>query len=113
MDVGARLAILQEAMEEVNDALRTMDASPRVRELRSRAASYERILAGWSYRPPTEAQASAMLECVMELHALVIAPSRRSLRPPAPWNLSTSRRTSRPPPSVHTRTTRPPPKSEG
>jgi hypothetical protein len=42
--------------------------SPRTRELRARAKTFERALERWSASPPTDEQRTALRELVRELH---------------------------------------------
>jgi hypothetical protein len=66
--------------------------SPRRRALHSKWVTFDRVMGGWAFRPPTEAQAAAMLECVSDLYALACTVARRprpsTMPPPGvspPW----------------------------
>jgi hypothetical protein len=50
-----------------------MPPTQRVRELRAKATSYERVVRAWDTRPPTEQERSAMLKNVIDLNVEVIA----------------------------------------
>ncbi len=69
---SARLAIVEQAIVDTLERLQDLDASPRVRELRSKAEGFERALRSWSTRPPTEEQRSALMRLVIELNVEVI-----------------------------------------
>lgn len=58
------------------ERLREMPASARVRELSSRAESYERALRTWSVRPPSADQRAVLLKLVLELDVEAIALGR-------------------------------------
>ena len=61
-----------------------LDAAPdsaHVRELRSKAKSYERIVATWASSPPSGPQREAMFDLVIQLHAR-LADLRASQPPP-------------------------------
>jgi hypothetical protein len=65
--------------------------SPRRRALHSKWVTFDRVMGGWAFRPPTEGQAAAMLEVVSDLYAQACAITRRprpSTLPPRitpPW----------------------------
>jgi hypothetical protein len=102
----AQLSVIKEALAETQDALAAAPVTPLVRELRSRLAAYARVIAEWSYRPPTHAQRAAMLECVMEVHAQVAADVAKR-------RAQAATRTTRPPPNrarAQARSTKPPPR---
>jgi hypothetical protein len=69
---STRLAIVEQAIVDTLERLQDLGASPRVRELRTKAEGYERALRAWSTRPPTEEQRSALLRLVLELNVEVI-----------------------------------------
>jgi hypothetical protein len=73
---STRFAIVEQSLADATERLRDRAGSPRVRELRSRAESYERALRGWKARPPTEDQRSTLLKLVLELHLEVLALGR-------------------------------------
>jgi hypothetical protein len=75
---STRLAIVEQAIVDTVERLRDMTPSPRVRELKAKADSYERALRAWVTRPPTEEQRAALLKLVLELNVEVIALGRSS-----------------------------------
>ena len=124
-DVTQR-TVIEEALVEIDDALRSAAPGAAVRELRVRHGALHRVVRGWVHLPPHDAQIAAMLECVLELRGQVVKASpparevsamlRKSTRPPprtsaAARASATQARTTRPPPrrDASMRTTRPPP----
>ena len=124
-DVTQR-TVIEEALVEIDEALRAGAPSAAIRELRVRHGALHRVVRGWTHAPPHDAQIAAMLECVLELRGQVVRASpparevsamvRKSTRPPprssAAARASASQaRTTRPPPrrDASMRTTRPPP----
>jgi hypothetical protein len=53
-----------------------MPVSPHVRELRAKAVTYGRVIAGWATYPPSAPQVQAMVECVADLEQKVAAAKR-------------------------------------
>jgi len=70
---STRFAIVEQSLADANERLHDHVGSPRVRELRSRAQTYDRALQSWKTLPPTEEQRAALLKLVLELHLEVIA----------------------------------------
>src|SRR4051812_29425037 len=66
-DLAAQIAIVEEALVDIRESL-SADASPKFRALHAKLETYERVVRGWSGRPPPEPQCRTLLECVMELH---------------------------------------------
>ena len=64
-------ALVADALAAILDALHELPESPRTRELRAKAQSYEQTIKIWETAAPSEAQRSAMLDLVSELHAKV------------------------------------------
>jgi hypothetical protein len=73
MPESTRLSICKQALDDILERLNEMPATPRVRELRAKATSYERVVRAWDARPPTEQERSAMLKNVIDLNVEVIA----------------------------------------
>ncbi len=75
--IGQALSTLADILEEMTDSAHT-------RELRAKARSYERVVAGWEKSPPSNAQREATFDLVKELHAKVVEarhqPDRRHQR---------------------------------
>jgi hypothetical protein len=69
---STRLAIVEQSIEDMLERLDALPLNPRVRELRSKVKIYERAVQMWPTNPPTEAQRSAMLKNVIELHVEVM-----------------------------------------
>jgi hypothetical protein len=76
--LSTRFAIVEQSLADANERLRDLVGSPRVRELRSRAQSYERAVQSWKTLPPTEEQRAALLRLVLELHVEVISLGKAS-----------------------------------
>ena len=126
MDAGdstrVQITRIENALTDISDHLATAPMSARIRELRARATSYTRVVSGWAFRPPLPAQCAAMLECVNELHTLLLGPTHHRPAPThsrphlsAQLHLPPSQRATRPPGTRHVtrpphmRTTAPPP----
>ncbi|MGH7269201.1 MAG: hypothetical protein ACREJ3_02120 [Polyangiaceae bacterium] len=73
---STRLAIVEQSLADAIERLGDLPPSPRERELRTKAESYERSFRVWSARSPTEEQRAALLKLVLELHVEVIALGR-------------------------------------
>jgi hypothetical protein len=121
-DVTRRTQI-DEALAEADAHLCAAIPGPAVRELRVRLGMLTRVVRGWVNVAPHDAQVAAMLECALDLLAMVqracplaeaAPPSRRSSRPASrPQSLRPAHaRTTRPAPrrEASLRTTRPPPR---
>jgi hypothetical protein len=63
---------IEHYLETLADMLDEMTDSPRTRELRAKARSYERIVKGWAGAPPSGAQRAATFELVVDLHRKVV-----------------------------------------
>jgi hypothetical protein len=72
MPPSTRIAIVQQALDDILERIEEMNASPGVVELREKARSYDLIVKGWDARPPTEQARAAMLKVVLELNVAVI-----------------------------------------
>jgi hypothetical protein len=55
-------------LEEIRLFLASAPLTARTREQRAKCETYARVVADWEFRPPTTAQAQALLECTVELH---------------------------------------------
>ena len=73
---STRLAIVEQCLADTVERLSELPASPRVRELRTKAEGFERALRAWSVRPPTEEQRSALLKLVLDLNVEVMTLGR-------------------------------------
>ncbi|MFO0669240.1 MAG: hypothetical protein U0235_06360 [Polyangiaceae bacterium] len=87
MDQAAHVARIEHALREIAAAVAKVPPSPKTREFRARAATFERALLGFNGRQPRPEQTSALLEAVVELHSRVFAhlprPSMAALSRPA------------------------------
>jgi hypothetical protein len=77
---STRLAIVEQSLIDTLERLSELPVSPRVRELRTKAESFERALRSWTTRPPTEEQRATLLKLVLELNVEVIAMGREAGR---------------------------------
>ncbi len=80
MDHGksTRVSIVEQGLTDVFERLNDMAPSARVRELRARAQSYERVVQSWATQPPTEEQRKTMTKCVLDLNVEVIDAARET-----------------------------------
>jgi hypothetical protein len=122
------LVAVELTLNECAELLAAAPPGPAARELRVRHGALSRVVGGWRVNPPHLAQLSAMLECTMELRAMVVRlceplpqrdPAtlpglgpRTSSRPPrsTTWPRRAQRTTRPPQRDMSTRTTRPPPR---
>jgi hypothetical protein len=81
MPESTRLAIVQQALADIQERLAEMPLTPRVLDLREKAASQERAVRSWEARPPTDSVLAATLKAVLELHVSVME-TGKSLAPP-------------------------------
>jgi hypothetical protein len=73
---STRLAIVTQSLADTLERLREMAPSARVRELRAKALSFERIVRGWTTHPPTDQERAAMVRAVLELNVEVMGAGR-------------------------------------
>ena len=73
--------IVKQALVDILERLQDMNASPRVRELRNQARSYERAVNAWEINPPSDEQRAAMVRCVIDLNVEVIHVGRERPTP--------------------------------
>jgi hypothetical protein len=73
---STRWSIVTQSLHDSLERLRDLPVNARVRELKSRAQTYERAVRGWSVSPPTEEQRAAMVKLVLELNVEVMGLSR-------------------------------------
>jgi hypothetical protein len=73
---STRLSIVKQSLDDSLERLRELPATPRVRELRTKAQAYERAVQAWNLRPPSEEQRSTMVKLVLELNLEVMALGR-------------------------------------
>jgi hypothetical protein len=70
---STRLDIVNKSLDDSLERLRELASTPRVRELKTKAQSYERAVQAWNIRPPTEEQRATMVKLVLELNLEVMA----------------------------------------
>jgi hypothetical protein len=112
--------VIEQALDEVDAALRSASPSPAVRELRVRHLMLRRVVQGWAHAVPHDPQIAAMLECALDLQGQVLRVCAASPAPPAVAPRIPSRPPSlraipaRPLPArpTHAMTTRPPPRRD-
>ena len=75
MDLANQIVALEKALGEIRGALDDMMPTPRVRDYKAAAASYERMVDTWFESSPSDAQRDTVFECVMDLHSEVVAVS--------------------------------------
>ncbi len=73
---STRLSIVQQSLIDSLERLQELPSTPRVRELRTRARSYERAVQTWSHVPPSEEQRAALVKLVLDLNLEVMALGR-------------------------------------
>ena len=73
--------LVGDTLTSIFAALDAAPDSPHVRELRSKARSYEQIVATWTSAPPTGPQREALFDLVIQLHAR-LSDLRASQPPP-------------------------------
>ena len=69
---STRLSIVRQGLTDILERLAEMPVSPRVRELRSKAMTYERAVRGWDAQPPSDETRTAMMKCVIDLNVEVM-----------------------------------------
>lgn len=69
---SVRLSIVEQSLNDSLERLRELPSTPRVRELRTRARTYERATQAWSHAPPSDEQRSALVKLVLELNVDVM-----------------------------------------
>lgn len=74
---STRLDIVRTALDDIVARLSDAALTDQVRDLRRRAARYERIVHHWQTKPPTEEERSTVMRDVLELEMAVIALGRR------------------------------------
>jgi len=74
---STRFSIVTQSLEDSLERLRELPATPRVRELRTKALAYERAVRAWSLTPPTEEQRAAMVKLVLEMNVEVMTLSKQ------------------------------------
>lgn len=70
---STRLSIVKQGLTDILERLAEMPSTPRVRELRAKALTYERAARTWDTQPPSEEQRSAMMKCVIDLNVEVMS----------------------------------------
>lgn len=69
---STRLSIVKQGLTDILERLAEMPPSPRVRELRAKAMTFERAVRTWDAQPPSEETRSAMMRCVIDLNVEVM-----------------------------------------
>jgi len=80
MPESTRLNIVRQSLDDILERLSEMPATPRVRELRARALSYDLTVRGWDRRAPSEGDRASMLKNVLDLNVDVIAAGKTPAR---------------------------------
>ena len=70
---STRFEIVKQSLHDSLERLRELAPTARVRELKTKAQTYERATRQWAIHPPTEEQRSAMVKLVLELQMEVMA----------------------------------------
>jgi hypothetical protein len=73
---STRLNIVQKSLLDTLERLRDLPATPRVRELRTKAQAYERAVRAWAIHPPSEEQRATMVKLVLDLNVEVMTLGR-------------------------------------
>jgi len=74
---STRLNIVDQSLADTLERLREMPPSPRVRELRVKAEGFQRVVAAWSAKPPSEMQRNELLKLALELNVETMALGRQ------------------------------------
>ncbi len=77
---STRMHIVLQSLTDALERLRELPATPRVRELMTRALQYERAVRSWNVHPPSEEQRAAMVKLALELNVEVMAEGRESTK---------------------------------
>ncbi|MDB4994390.1 MAG: hypothetical protein JWM74_1822 [Myxococcaceae bacterium] len=75
---STRFSIVEQGLADVLERLNEMPASPRVRELRTKAMTYERAYKSWDTHAPSEEQRATLTRSVLDLNVEVIALGRET-----------------------------------
>ena len=70
---STRLSIVKQGLSDVLERHDELPPSARVRELRGKALSFERVVRGWDTQPPSIDQRAAMTKCVIDLNIEVMS----------------------------------------
>ncbi len=70
---STRLSIVKQGLTDILERVAEMPSTPRVRELRAKALTYERAVRSWDMQAPSEEQRSAMMRCVIDLNVEVMS----------------------------------------
>ena len=62
---STRLNIVDQSLADTLERLREMPPSPRVREIRVKAEGFQRVVAAWSAKPPSEMQRNELLKLAL------------------------------------------------
>ncbi len=73
---STRFNIVQQALVDSLERLNELPLTPRIRELRTKALSYDRALRSWKATPPSEEQRAALTKQVIELNVEVMTVAR-------------------------------------
>jgi hypothetical protein len=69
---STRFSIVEQSLNDSLERLRELPSTPRVRELRTAARTYERAVQAWNHAPPSDQQRSALVKLVLELNVSVM-----------------------------------------
>lgn len=75
---STRFSIVEQGLADALERLNEMPASERVRELRTRAMTFERAYKTWNTQPPSEEQRAALTRSVLDLSVEVLALGRET-----------------------------------
>lgn len=74
---STRFSIVEQSLADSLERLRELPSTPRVRELRAAARTYERAVQAWNHAPPSDPQRSALVKLVLELNVDVMELGRQ------------------------------------
>jgi hypothetical protein len=69
---STRFSIVHAALTDIVERLSELPLTPRVRDLRIRATTFERRVRGWEVTPPSEDERSNVLRDVLDLNVEVM-----------------------------------------
>lgn len=69
---STRLDIVRAALTDIVERLAEAPVTDTIRDLRKRAARYERIVASWKAVPPSEDERASVMREVLELNVAVM-----------------------------------------
>ena len=75
---STRVTIVEDGLADVFERLKDLPDTTEVRELRGRAAYYQRVVEAWSAAPPTPEQRASMMRLVLELNVAIMKAGQSS-----------------------------------